>query len=74
MELWCRSVITPQRLEGLVHRGLLRSLSAVEEWRLPSVEDEPSPPEGYVVSFALFHEQGFVVPAHKFLRGLLEYY
>ena len=32
------------------------------------------PPEGYVVSFALFHERGFIVPAHKFLRGLLDYY
>ena len=26
------------------------------------------------MSFALFHERGFAVPAHKFLRGLLEYY
>ena len=74
MELWCRSNITPQRLEGLVHRGLLRPLSTIEEWRLPSDEDEPSPLEGYVVSFALFHELGFTVPAHKFLRGLLDYY
>ena len=48
--------------------------SAVEEWRLPSDEDKPSPPKGYVVSFSLFHEWGFTVPAHKFLRGLLEYY
>ena len=74
MEPWCRSNITPQHLEGLVHRGLLRPLSVVEQWRLPGDEDEPSPPEGYVVSFALFHERGFAVPAHKFLWGLLEYY
>ena len=32
------------------------------------------PPEGYVVSFAIFHERGFVVPTHRFLRGLLDYY
>ena len=32
------------------------------------------PPEGYVVSFAIFHERGFRVPAHRFLRGLLDYY
>ena len=27
-----------------------------------------------MVSFARFHEQGFAIPAHKFLRGLLDYY
>ena len=74
MEPWCRSNISPQRLEGLVRRGLLRPLSAFTEWLLPGDEDKPSPPEGYVVSFALLHERGFAVPAHKFLRGLLDYY
>ena len=74
MESWCRSNITPQRLEGLVHRGLLRPLTTTEEWWLPGNEDEPSLPEGYVVSFARFHEQGFTIPAHKFLWGLLDYY
>ena len=74
MEPWCRSNITPQRLECLVHCGLLRPLTAAEEWRLPGNEDEPSPPEGYVMSFALFHERGFAILAHKFLRGLLDYY
>ena len=74
MELWCRSSITPQRLEGLVRRGLLHPLSAVEEWRLPGDEDETSPPEGYVMSFALFHERGFAVPTYNFLQGLLDYY
>ena len=74
MELWCRSDITPQHLEGLVRRGLLCPLTAAEEWRLPSNEDEPSPPKGYVVSFAHFHELGFTIPAHKFLCGLLDYY
>ena len=34
----------------------------------------PSLLEGYVVSFARFHERGFASPAHKFLRGLLDYY
>ena len=74
MEPWCRSDITPQRLEGLVHRGLLCPLTATEEWRLPVNEDKPSPPGGYVVSFARFHERGFAIPTHKFLRGLLHYY
>ena len=26
------------------------------------------------MSFARFHERGFATPAHKFLRGLLDYY
>ena len=26
------------------------------------------------MSFAHFHERGFATPAHKFLRGLLNYY
>ena len=74
MEPWCRSDITLQRLKGLVHRDLLCPLTTTEEWRLPDNEDAPSPPEGYMVSFARFHEQGFATPAHKFLRGLLDYY
>ena len=74
MELWGRSGITPRRLEGLVRRGLLRSLSTIGEWLLPSDESEPAPLEGYIMSFAVFHERGFAVPAHRFLRGLLDYY
>ena len=74
MELWGRSGITPRRLGGLIRRGLLRPSAAVEGWLLPGDEDEPSPPKGYVVSFAIFHERGFTVPAHRFLRGLLDYY
>ena len=74
MEPWCRSDITLQCLEGLVCRGLLCLRTAAEEWRLPGNEDAPSPPEGYVVSFPRFHERGFAVPTHKFLRGLLNFY
>ena len=68
MELWGRFSITPRCLEGLV-----RPLSAVGEWLLPGDESEPAPPEGYVVSVAIFHERGFAVPTHRFLRGLLDY-
>ena len=67
MEPWCRSDITPQHLEGLVRCGLLCPLTIVEEWRLPGNEVEPSPPEGYVVPFTHFHEQGFAIPAHKLI-------
>ena len=44
------------------------------EWIVPSGEDEPSPPNGYVISFIPFHERGLVTPPHRFLRGLLHYY
>ena len=45
-----------------------------EAWLLPGDEDLSSPLDGYVVSFAHFHERGLVTPTHKFLRGLLHYY
>ena len=67
MDTWCCSDITFQRMEGLVHRGPLRVWTSTEEWLLPGEEDLPSPPNGYVVSFAHFHEHGFTTPAHRFL-------
>ena len=48
--------------------------TAIEEWWLPDDEDTLSPPDGYVISFAHFHERGFATPTHKFLQGLLHYY
>ena len=67
MDLWCRSDITFQCMEGLVRRGPLRGQTSAEEWLLPGDEDLSSPPDGYVVSFAHFHERGLVTPTHKFL-------
>ena len=61
-------------MEGLVHRGLVRAWTSAEEWLLPDEEDLPSPPDGYIVSFAHFHERGFMTPAQRILRGLLHYY
>ena len=37
-------------------------------------DDVPAPPDGYVVSFALFHERGLMVPHHPFFLGLLHHY
>ena len=64
MDSGYKSNISTRRLEGLVRRGLLRPLTAAEEWRLPDEVDEPQPPEGYIVSFAHFHERGFAMPTH----------
>ena len=74
MDPWCCSDITFQCMEGLVHHGILHAWTLVEEWLLPGDEGSASPPDSYVVSFAHFHERGFVTPAHKFLQGLLHYY
>jgi hypothetical protein len=38
-------------MEGLVKKGLLRARTAVNEWVIPDNEDEPMPPDGYVISF-----------------------
>jgi hypothetical protein len=44
------------------------------EWILPGDEETLSPPNDYVISFMHFHERGLMIPAHRFLRGLLHYY
>jgi hypothetical protein len=46
----------------------------VHEWIVPDSHDFPVPPDGYVVSFAHFHDRGLMAPAHRFLLGLLHYY
>jgi hypothetical protein len=40
----------------------------------PASEADPTPLPGYVVSFVSFHEQGFRVPASRFMWALLHYY
>ena len=74
MDSWCRSNITFQRMEGLIHHDLLRAWTSTEEWLLLGNEDSPSSPDGYVVSFAYFHERGLATPAHKYLWELLHLY
>ena len=44
------------------------------EWLVPSREDAPASPDGYIVSFAPFHEHEIMVPPHLFLQGLLHHY
>ena len=52
MDPWRRSDITFQRMEGLVHRGLLHEWASAEEWLLHGEEDLSSPLDSYVVLFA----------------------
>ena len=44
------------------------------EWLVPGGEDVPMPPDGYIVSFAPFHEHGFAIPPYLFFQGLLHHY
>jgi hypothetical protein len=73
---WPLSTVTVDDLEALVADGLLCPLSGdpQPEWVVPASEAVPTPPPGYVVSFVSFHEQGFGVPASRFMWALLHYY
>ena len=74
MESWYRFDVTHARMEGLIKHGLLRGRTEVVEWLMPSREEAPAPPDGYVVSFAPFHEHGLTIPPHPFFQGLLHHY
>lgn len=56
-----------RQMEGLIAKGLLCARTTAEEWILLCDEDTPLPPDGYVVSFAPFHELRFTIPSHRFL-------
>ena len=74
MDSWHRSDVTYARMEGLIKHGLLHGRTDAAEWLVPGREEAPAPPDGYVVSFALFHERGLTVTPHPFFRGLLYHY
>ena len=74
MDSWHHSDITYACMEGLIKRGLLYGRTDVAEWLVLGHEDAPASLDGYVVSFAPFHEHGLMVPPHPFFRGLLHHY
>jgi hypothetical protein len=76
-DVWVRSLVTERKLEELVRDGLLRPRVSRghPEWRVPPTShQEPAPPEGYVVSFIVFHERGLGMPPSRFMWVLLHYY
>ena len=73
MEPWPHFDVLHARMKGLVKKGLLRARTAAMEWIVPGGEDEPSLPDGYIISFVPFDERGLMTPPHRFLRGLLHY-
>jgi hypothetical protein len=74
---WPCSTVTRLALSELVNAG---QLAANEDGQPPvridppTVDREPNPPFGYVVSFIRFHERGFAAPASRFLRGMCYHY
>jgi hypothetical protein len=63
-DLWIRLSVMEKKLQELVRDGLLhpRTSRDLLEWRVPPTNHrEPTPPEGYVVSFIAFHERGLGV-------------
>jgi hypothetical protein len=74
---WSRSTTTRFALSELVNSSQLApnvdGQSAA--WIvLPATDQEPNPPQGYVVSFIRHHERGFAAPASRFMRGLCHHY
>ena len=64
-------------LWDLEKEGLLcpRTSSMWPEWIAPLVEHhEPTPREGYVVSFTVFHRHGLGSPLSRFMRALYHHY
>ena len=74
MDSWHHFDVTYARMEGLIKHGLLHGRTDAAEWLVPSHEEAPVPPDGYIVSFMLFHERRLVVPPHPFFQGLLHHY
>ena len=69
--------MTERGLRDLEKEGLLRPATSSTwlEWIVPPVEhQEPSPLEGYMVSFIKFHRHGFGSPPSRFTRALLHHY
>ena len=60
--------------EALSVDEMAQRIKEAMECIVPGGENEPSPPDGCVVSFVPFHERGFMTPPHRFLQGLLHYY
>jgi hypothetical protein len=71
MSNWTRSNVSREQLLRLVEAGQLPPLTEAVEWIVPADESVPRPPSGYVVSFMVFYERGFSIPAGRFIRAVL---
>jgi hypothetical protein len=71
--VWELLVMTKEKIQVLVDRGLLRSKVEVE-WKAPTGEAFPTEDDKEQVVFTFFFECEFNVPADDFFSGLLYYY
>jgi hypothetical protein len=74
---WHHSTVTDFALHKLVNGGQLAPNveGRPPAWIVPlTVDREPNPPFGYVVSFIRHHERSFTAPASRFMRGLCHHY
>jgi len=74
---WRPWTVMEHRLWDLDKEGLLCPLTSLTrlEWIAPPAEhQEPSPLEGYVVSFVEFRRHGLGSPLSRFMRALLYHY
>jgi hypothetical protein len=74
---WSCSSVTRLALSELVNGGQLAPNEDGQPatWIVPPTMDrEPNPPYGYIVSFIRHHERGFAAPASRFMRGLCHHY
>jgi hypothetical protein len=71
--VWDPLVMTEEKIQALVDRGLLRFKAEVE-WKAPIGEVFPTNDDKEQVVFTSLLERGFNVLAGDFFRGLLYYY
>ena len=70
---WVVSTCGQSDLEQMVIDGVL-PYQATAGWHLAAGQRFPNPHDGEIVVFESFFYRGFVLPAHPFLRDLLQYY
>jgi len=73
---WRPSTVMERWLQDLEREGLLRPLTSLmrpERIVPPAEHQEPSPPEGYVVSFIKFCRHRLGSPTSRFMRALLHH-
>ena len=74
MESWYCYDVTHTCMEGLIKCGLLCGRTNAMEWLVLSHKRVSMLPDGYIISFTLFHKHRLAIPPHLFFQGLLHHY
>ena len=67
---WVSSQVTEEQLNGMVKIGTLPKKNEIR-WRVPGLENPPTPKQGEVVVFVDHIGRGFKPPRSKFFRDVL---